>query len=190
MKSFRGKDMQTGYDKSSRTKKVNKKSVSAQEDRYTYGNTVRKDYALPYPQEEARPKKERRISRQVKQNRRKAKYMNAGYVVFLSAAAIAVVVICLQYLHLQTEINTRSRNITALQQELAQTKEQNATNYNHVMDMVNLETIRLKAINELGMVPVKDGQIVTYQNPSGETVKQYEEIPKDGILAKSEQVSK
>ena len=46
----------------------------------------------------------------------------------------------------------------------------------------------LKAVNELGMVYADKDQIVEYDNPNGDYVKQYEEIPDDGMLASSKDV--
>ena len=75
-----------------------------------------------------------------------------------------------------------------MQEELADMKEENTTKYNTIMDSVNLEEVRDKAINELGMVYADKDQIVEYDNPNGDYVKQYEEIPDDGMLASSKDV--
>ena len=55
---------------------------------------------------------------------------------------------------------------------------------------VNLETVREKAMNEMGMVYESQGNVVEYKSPTSDYVKQYEEIPKDGVLAQSRDVSK
>ena len=47
-----------------------------------------------------------------------------------------------------------------------------------------------KAMNELGMVYAANGNVVEYDSPTSDYVKQYNEIPSDGILAKSKDVSK
>ncbi len=64
----------------------------------------------------------------------------------------------------------------SLQKELADLKEQNKTKYNSVMDSVNLDEIREKAMNELGMVYATSDQVIEYEIPSGDYVKQYEEF--------------
>ena len=38
------------------------------------------------------------------------------------------------------------------------------------------------------MVPANDSQIVEYENSSDDYVKQYEEIPEDGVVASSKNV--
>ena len=54
------------------------------------------------------------------------------------------------------------------------------------MDSVNLDEIRERAQNDLGMVYASPDQVIEYENPATDYVKQYEEIPKDGVLARSE----
>ena len=112
---------------------------------YVYGNTIRKE-TLPKTKEHISPDKPRQTSRQVRKNRNKALHMSAGYVVFLAIAAIAALIVCTGYLRLQSEITSRSRNIASLQEELADLKEDNTTRYNAVLNSVNLEEIREKAI--------------------------------------------
>ena len=72
------------------------------------------------------------------------------------------------------------------QEELARLREENNTKYNAVMDSVNLDEIREKAQKELGMVYAAPEQVVGYPRPSADYVKQYENIPEDGVLAQSD----
>lgn len=154
---------------------------------YVYGNTVAKpDYAPERRvQEPERPKK---ASRQVRKNRKKALHMSKGYVIFLAVMAVAALVVCVNYVQLQSQLTSRSKNITALQEQLTSMKEENNTKYNVIMDSVNLEDVRNKAVNELGMVYANKDQIVEYDNPDGDYVKKYEQIPEDGVLASSKDV--
>lgn len=151
---------------------------------YVYGNAVPKTEQAPQRKPVSRPKK--KVSRQVQKNRKKALRMSPGYVVFLSTAAILALVICVNYVKLQSRMTGYSKNITALQKELADQREENHTKYNAVMDSVNLEEIREKAQKELGMVYASPEQVVEYQRPSADYVKQYEDIPEDGVLAQSD----
>ena len=72
-----------------------------------------------------------------------------------------------------------------MQKELANLKEENNAKFNAVMDSVNLDEIRDRAQNQLGMVYASPEQIVEYDNPATDYVKQFEEIPDDGVLAQS-----
>ncbi len=155
---------------------------------YVYGSVVTKPVYEPERRVED-PYRKRKVSQQVKKNRKKAMGMSKGYVMFLTFAAILALVVCVNYVQLQSRITNYSRNITALQQELTNMKEANTTRYNSVMDSVNLEEVRERAMNDLGMIYAASDQVIEYDSPSGDYVKQYEAIPKDGVLAQSDKNS-
>lgn len=150
---------------------------------YVYGNAVHRQTAVPKRKEEVQQEQPKIVSKQVRQNRNRALHMNAGYVVFLAAATVITLFICVKYLQLQSEITSRAEHITALQEELANLKEDNTTRYNAMLDSVNLEEVRDKAMNEFGMVYASPEQIIEYKSPTGNAVKQYESIPKSGVVA-------
>ena len=150
---------------------------------YVQGSVVRKDNAVVQS-----PARQKEVSQRVRANRSKAMHMSKGYVAFLAIAAIAVLLVCMQYLQLQSEISSRASNITALQQELADAKEANTTRYNVIMNSMNLEQIRDIAINEFGMVYAEEDQIIKYQRPDGSAVTQFAGIPDSGIIASSDEV--
>ena len=158
---------------------------------YVYGSAVRQAEAFPGRAPETHPqRRRRRTSRQVIRNRNRAMSISPAYALFLAAAAVCAVLICMVYLSLQSEVVSRSENVTAMQEELADLTEANNTAYNAAADSVNLETVREKAMNEMGMVYESQGTVVRYNSPSGEYVKQYSDIPESGVLAKSSDVSK
>ena len=161
-------------------RKVNTASRQA----YVYGNVVTKPAYEPRRQYEE-PKREKRTSSQVRRNRKKALHMSPGYVMFLTVAAVIALVVCINYVQLQAQITSSSKNITAMQEELAELREENNTRYNAVMDTVNLEEVRKKA-DKLGMVYATAEQIVEYESPSSDSVNQYESIPESGVLAQSD----
>ena len=141
---------------------------------------------MPQRQEEPRKEhKKKKLDRQILKNRRKAMRMNPAYVMFLSIAAVAALVVCVWYLQVRAELTSRTEHITELQQELADAKEENTTRYNVVMDSVNLEEVREKAMDDLGMVYANENQVVEYDNPDGDYIKQYEQIPDEGVVASS-----
>ena len=53
--------------------------------------------------------------------------MSSAYVVFLTVAALMALIVCVNYVQLQSRITSRSKNITAMQEELADMKEENNT---------------------------------------------------------------
>ena len=151
---------------------------------YVYGNVAAKPAFEPKRQYEE-PYREKRTSRQVRKNRKKALHMSAGYVMFLTMAAVIALIVCINYVQLQARITSSSKNITAMQEELASLREENTTRYNAVMDSVNLDEVRKKA-DEMGMVYATAEQIMGYESPSSDSVKQYESIPENGVLAQSD----
>ena len=156
---------------------------------YMYGNVVTKPEYTPNKKKTS-AKSKKKVSRQVQKNRNRALRMNGAYVVFLTIAATIVLLLCVNYVRLQSEVTKHSKNVTALQEKLADMKEENTTKYNAVVDSVNLDEIRERAINELGMTYATPDQIVEYDNPAADYVKQYENIPKSGVLAQSDKNKK
>ena len=158
---------------------------------YVYGNVAHQPKVLPNQEKQAvevRPKK--RTSSQVKKNRRRALDMSPIYTGFLTVAAVCAVFHLCRISAAPVRTRAEVRNITALQEELSDLTEANDTAYNAAVDSVNLQEIRDKAMNELGMVYAANGNVVEYDSPTSDYVKQYNEIPSDGILAKSKDVSK
>ncbi len=164
--------------------------VNSQGQFYVYGNTVRRPETAPFREHETRRRQPKKASRQVKRNRNRAMSISPAYAVFLAAAAICAVLVCVLYLNLQSDVVCRSENVTALQEELANLTEANDTRYNAAADSVNLVTVREKATGELGMVPSSEGTVIEYDSPDGDYVNQYSDIPENGVLARSSDVSK
>ena len=136
---------------------------------YVYDNIARQPEVPPVHMPVGEPEYRQKTSRQV----------------LLASAAIFAVVICFLYLRLQSETVARSENITALQRELAELTEKNDAAYQAAADSINLNTVRDRALNQLGMVYASQGRVVSYQNPTTDCVKQYNDIPDNGVLAKS-----
>lgn len=153
---------------------------------YVYGNVApQKRERLPVTVHERKSK----VSAQVRRNRKRAFGISPIYMAFFIVATLITVVVCVQYLHLKTELLNRSDNITALQERLSELTEENDTAYNAAVDSTNLEEVRNRAMNELGMVYPSKANVISYSSPSDDYVKQYADIPANGVLAQSEDVS-
>lgn len=152
---------------------------------YVYGNAAPKPEVAPRKVPTIQPGQERRTSRQVRRNRRRARSINPAYAAFLAVAAVLAVLMCVGFLRIQADIVSRAENVGALQKELAELTEQNDTALQAAEDSVNLEEVRNKAVNELGMVYAAQGRVTEYDSPTSDYVKQYNQIPENGILAKS-----
>ena len=143
---------------------------------YIRGNVVTKPKIAP-PQ----PKKKQHVSRQIRENRAREASMNAGMMVFLACATIAMVVICVVYLSLHAQITSQLQEITSLESQVADTKADNDARYNAINESVSLDEVRNRAVNELGMTYVTDSQIITYDAPQEDYISQKEAIPEDVV---------
>ena len=61
----------------------------------------------------------------MRRNRKLALHMNSAYVIFLAVAAVMALVVCVNYVELQSRITNRSKSVTAMQEELANLREDN-----------------------------------------------------------------
>lgn len=103
--------------------------------------------------------------------------MNLGYVLFLTAAAIVTVFMCVNYLQLQAKGTKLQKEVTALETQLDAAILENDSDYNRIMTNIDLEHIKDVAMNDLGMVYAKKSQIITYESQNGDYVRQYSDIP-------------
>ncbi|MCM1027439.1 MAG: cell division protein FtsL [Roseburia sp.] len=107
----------------------------------------------------------------VRKNRDKARYMNAGYLLFLVAAVCAATMILVNYIQLQAELTNRIRSVAAKESELNSMRIANDEEYNRIVSGVNLEEIRRIAIGELGMIYAQEEQIILYTNEDSDYMR-------------------
>ena len=147
-------------------------------DAYIHGNTVRKaSPAQTVPRRRQGETVKPQISRKTRRNRERAMQFNFAYVAFLTAAAVASLFVCVNYLKLQAESATYRTKVAGLESQLSTLKAENDAEYERALSTVDLEKIKDTAINKLGMVYAGEGQIVTYNSQEGDYVRQYEDVP-------------
>ena len=134
---------------------------------YVQGSVVRK--AAPSRRNEAQI---RRVEHAARKNRDKARYMNFGYVVFLTVAIFAVAVTLLGYLEAQAELTSSIKNVASLERELNDLRLTNSENLDRIESSVNLEVIKQIAVEELGMTYAKEGQVITIASEGSDYVRQ------------------
>ncbi len=156
---------------------------------YVYGNTVRQPEVLPKRKKVAQPRRRVKVSAQVRRNRNRATAMNRAYVLFLIFASVCVVTAFMFYLKLQADVVNGAETITKMQRELETITEKNNTDYHEIYEQVDLQKIKTKAVEKLGMVYTSEGHVEEYDCPAGSFVKQYNAIPEDGVLAQSKRVA-
>ena len=151
---------------------------------YIEGNAVRKVQEVPERHRELR-EKHRELEK--KNNRRKAAQrnkqrelkMSLGYASFLIVASLVMVLVCVQYLRVQTSIISRQEEIVNVKSELNTLISQNdAIEYN-VDSFIDVENIIEVATKELGMVKAGEDQISLYERSESEYMKQVEDIPNE-----------
>lgn len=138
---------------------------------YISGSNALKLETLPV--DPAAPK----VSAQARRNREKALQMNLGYVVFLAAAAVLTVTICVNYLNLQSRYTSAQKENTVLSTRLSSMKLDNDAEYNRIISSVNLEDVKEQAMDRLGMVYASSDQIVEYSEAESDYAQQYKDVP-------------
>lgn len=158
---------------------------------YIDGNTVRKLQAEPKrrseethrelvrKQEQEREQRERKRNARAaaRRNQERALQMSPGYVLFLAGAMAVMVGVFGCYLHLQAELTGRMKSVAALESEVLELKTDNDAEQKRIDTSVDLESIRKKAIEELGMVYPAEDQIIYFEVDTTDYMNQYEDIP-------------
>lgn len=151
---------------------------------YVEGNTVRRMEAAPnhLPREEEKRRKEqkereRRANRAARLNRQKAMQMGPGYVLFLTVAVLMTVGVCMLYVQLQSDINGRMKNVAALESQILDLRTDNDAALRRIETSVDMEGVRNKALNEMGMKYPSQDQIIYYDVDANDYMNQYQDIP-------------
>lgn len=146
---------------------------------YVDGNTVRKlDRTEPEKKQIRRKREDYKRSRRVRRNQAKALHMDGAYVFALTIAAVVTLLLCLNYLHIQSSITTRINNIEDLELKLENLKSGNDALQTRLDTYIDLDHVYKVATEELGMVYANKDQILLYEKSESEYVRQYEDIPK------------
>ena len=110
-------------------------------------------------------------------NREKALKIDWKYTMFLCGAVLAVLLSCVLYLSVQTELTQKSSDISSLRSELTTLMDANSATQERINDAIDLEYVKDYATNKLGMVYPSEDQIIKYKSGSDDYVKQYQDIP-------------
>ncbi len=113
----------------------------------------------------------------VQANRERSSLVGNRFVVFLGAVSVVCVAFCVFSLRLKWTNTALQKQETALVSELSSLKLENDVAYNRIISNVNLEEIKEKALEEFGMVYASADQIITYEAPTEDYVKQYSAVP-------------
>ncbi len=142
---------------------------------YVDGNTARQMQAVPVRKRNEEPA--RRRAKSQRRVIRTAGPLNFSYVLFLAVAAVVVVMVCVNYLQLQSQSTAYGKTITSLESQLANLKLENDSAYDNLLSSVDLQKIKELAMNKLGMVYASESQIITYDSNQNDYVRQYSDVP-------------
>lgn len=150
---------------------------------YVDGNTVRRLEGEPEERrqrelEREQEKKRRKNRRAAKRNQERAKRLSMGYVVFCSTAVILLGIVCGTYIHYQSDIISRTKNISALESQIADLKADNDAAIKRIGLSVDLDSIKEQALG-YGMKYALPEQIIYYSIEDNDYMNQYSDIPED-----------
>lgn len=149
---------------------------------YVHGNTVRKLEPAYRPQEPSKVPERRehpRVSANtLRRNQEKALQVDLPYLALLIVAACCMLYICVNFLHIQSEMNGRMDDIKQMERELEILKSENDAKETEINTSVNLDYVYKVAVGELGMVYANKDQVLLYNKTESEYVRQNEDIPK------------
>lgn len=152
------------------TSQVRQNNRNSRKNYYVDGSVVRK--TAP----DRREAQIRRVERSARKNRDKARYMNFGYVLFLSMAIAMIGYSLFGYLEAQAALTTSIKTVATLESELNDLKLTNDENLDRINSSVNLEDIKQIAVEELGMTYAKEGQVVTISSEGSDYVRQLKSL--------------
>jgi cell division protein FtsL len=160
---------------------------------YVYGNAVRQFEPVPkqsIPQEMPNRERQRqeRLEREQRQRqeaadrrqmrlRRRAVAMSRKYTMFF---AIAMAVTCASvggYVYMKAQLENHLDQISTLESQIESLRTENDEALRRVEASVDIEEIREKAINKLGMTYPKKSQVKYYHVDDADYMVQYDDIP-------------
>jgi cell division protein FtsL len=144
---------------------------------YVDGNTVRKAAPVRELPRQPEQKPQRHADARTRRNREREKAMSLGHVLFLSAAIAVMAFVCGSLIYLQSEVSSAKSSVAALESELLDMQTDNEALEKRIDTSVQLNDIKNKAINELGMKYPTSDQIVYYTIDNKDYMEQYEDIP-------------
>lgn len=151
---------------------------------YVDGNTVRRmeaasDYRARRAERIEREREEelRRKKRIARRNQERALRMSRRYVVFLTMAVIVFGVFAGSYIKVQSDMTARMKKIAAIESQIADLKADNDEAYKRINNSIDLDEVRNRAMNDLGMSYAKESQIVYYSVGDDDYMNQFSEIP-------------
>lgn len=122
----------------------------------------------------------RRSNREYRKTYRKnenAFTMSVPYVIFLSVAVVAIVIMCIKYLNINSEITETKNKISVIESQIDTLSAQNDAMDYEINGYVDVDYVLRVATEELGMINAREDQIKFYDSSDTEYMKQLYDIP-------------
>lgn len=103
------------------------------------------------------------------------------YVTALVIAVVFAIFSCCQYIQLRTDVEYRIRQTEALERQFWSLKNENILAERTVYQTPDLTEIYEQATKELGMIPVTEAHVRTYERSNSEYIYQKDNIPHFGF---------
>ncbi|MDO4616322.1 MAG: hypothetical protein Q4B03_02540 [Lachnospiraceae bacterium] len=113
---------------------------------------------------------------QLARNRANARSMGLGYVLFLTAACLLTMFLCVRYLSMKSTLTAQNDKIEILESQLNSMQADNDAYYNQVQSSVTLEDIKEAALG-YGMYYASESQIEYYSVDESSYLRQYQDVP-------------
>lgn len=141
---------------------------------YVYGTTVRKPV---YEEPPKKPKKRKATKTSKKMNKKKSSSL--GQMIWLIFALFISGNILLGYLEVQADYMIQLRKMESLKNTLNIITTANKDEENRINASISLDDIKRVAIEEFGMRPASEKQILYYETTGSDYVRQLADIPQN-----------
>ena len=142
------------------------------------GNTARKLNTAPQRIERTeREKHSKPVNSRINHNSRQAKEFDLRYTTALVGATVFLFAACVSMLTLQANVTEQRNRVAQLERNVNSLKNENDELHKRIESSVDLTKVYDVAVNELGMVYPKNGQVVSYEASRPDYVKQFKDVP-------------
>lgn len=167
--------------KTYRNESINQSRNHKVEYYYTDGNTVRKVLAPLEEQLPEAPKKNEEREQRRRENRRSYRKsenveMSIPYVAFLFLMVMVIVVSCVKYLDLNSQIRRANEDVANLQKQLDTLVTKNEAIDYEINGFIDVEYILDTAKNQLGMIVAGKEQVHFYDSSVNEYMNQLNDV--------------
>ena len=158
------------------TRRTQRRTTSGRNYAYIDGNTVRQMDAFTIPAQRDRERREQ-IRRKAKiRSNQQRQLLDAGFVLFLTVAVIAITAVCINFIRLKSNVETVTNQLTSVKEEVLDLRTKNDAAYNKVLTSIDLNEIRRIATENYGMVPAGKDQIITFKSNEDDYMTQYKAV--------------